>query len=321
MLHAAIIGVGNIAAFIDSPTSPNIASHTKAFHTCPDTKLVALYEPISKNIETFKKIWGNNKITMYDSLKSLLASDIDIVSITSSTSSHYKILEYVLHSEIEYILCEKPLVSTLQEFNDIEKKLLSSTKKIQINIIREYIDQYHQVKTFIESKKLSDMIGFHAVCTKGILHNGIHMLALIEQYAGSIKSIQNIESYTTHKGDLAGTFNIKTTESRGTLQILDNIDFSQFTLDIFFKNGKISFIDGGDTIIIYEAVESQEFKGYKTLQIEKKYTKLLQNYALDSLCFLIKEPKVKSKKILEKHLQLHKKIFITLERGQYEASN
>ncbi len=318
-LKSALIGVGNIAAFIDSPESSNIASHTKAFLHCKKTQLVSLFEPNAKNIAKFKQRW-NIKVSIYNSLDDLLQREIDILAITSPTKTHFEILQKALYSKASYILCEKPLVSSLEELQQIEKQLLASDKKILINIIREYNPIYQEVYKKIQSNLYGKPVAFHAVCTKGLLHNGIHHLSLLEQLLGEIIAIHSTN--TQHASDdLIGDFTIKTDLCNGTLNILKDVTYSTFTLTLWFENGKIELLKNGDLIYCHKALPSEEYEGYSFLEQECSYIQVLNHYALDSLEFLLTKDKKTLDTILRKHLQLHRKIFLTLQKGYYETSN
>jgi len=303
-LKAAIVGMGNIAAFIDTPKNAITASHTKAYKECKKTLLCDAYEPDEKQRHAFEKRWGE-EIVFHPSIESLLAQKPNVLSITSPTPYHYETLKKALKSDAGYILCEKPLVATLQELEAIETALLDSSKRILINIIREYNPLYRQIAK--ERESFGKPLGFYGVCTKGLLHNGIHLLALIEQFVDSIDSIKACNTHCA-ENDITGSFLLLNSSCSGEVHVFDMMDYSEFELTVWFEKAKLHFQNGGDELLVFTK-KTSEFEGYNKLQLTKRYSGLLQHYALDSLRFLLDSDLQTSKAILKKHLALHKKIF------------
>ncbi len=308
-LKAAVIGVGNIAAFIDSPKSDTVASHTKAYMQCERTLLGDAYEPDPKQHQAFVKRWGEG-VVFHPSIDALLSQNPDILSITSPTPFHYEALKQALDSNARYILCEKPLVASLEEIEALKDALANSSKKILVNIIREYNPTYREIAK--KRAAFGRPVGFFGVCTKGLLHNGIHLLALVEQFIAPIDSIETCRAHC--KGsDITGSFTPHTSICSGEISVLDTIDYSEFELTIWFENAKLHFKNGGDELLIFTK-EAAEFEGYNKLQLTKHYNGLLRHYALDSLRFLLDSDLQASKAILKKHLDLHQKIFQTIKK-------
>ena len=68
-------------------------------------------------------------------------SQYDIVSITSPTPTHYNYLRDLLSENVPVIICEKPVVSTLDEVELIKSQYSSSTSKVLVNYIRTCFSQ------------------------------------------------------------------------------------------------------------------------------------------------------------------------------------
>ncbi len=308
-LKAAIIGMGNIAAFIDNPKSDMIASHTKAYLKCKETHLSDAFEPDPHQRQAFEDRWGKG-VVFHPDIQTLLSQNIDILSIASPTPFHFETLQQTLNSSVKYLLCEKPVVSSLAELDMIENALLSSSKQILINIIREYNPIYQKIAKDLSS--FGKPITFFGTCTKGLLHNGIHLLALIEQFIAPITSIQKVQT-KCKKNDISGDFYIQTASCSGSIVVFDAVDYSEFCLTIWFKNGKLIFQNSGDELLLFTK-EASKFEGYNSLKLIKHYSGLLHHYALDSLQFLLGIDQANSKTILKKHLDLHRKIFEFIDK-------
>lgn len=300
-LSAAIIGTGSIGGLIDTPKSLNTASHAHAYkkeHTC---SLIAICEPNKTNQKEFIKRWG--KVNTYDSSDDLFKKEtIDILSISSPTKFHVKNLKEALHvNSISHILCEKPLVENQKELNELKSELQVSDKKILINLIRRYDPSFIQLATLIKENKWGKVLDFHGTCTKGLLHNGIHMLGVLSHL---FDCVNNIKPLHVNKD-----FLIECDKAKGTLTCIENIDYSIFELDIIFENAKIEIKEGGTQISIYEKTPSPLYENYFTLTHKQTLKNTLQHYASNSLSFLLKENSSTCKAILEEHIKLHEIIY------------
>ncbi|MEA2091817.1 MAG: Gfo/Idh/MocA family oxidoreductase [Campylobacterota bacterium] len=308
-LKAAVIGCGNIGGLYDTPTSKSITTHAHAYINHKNTKLRSCCDINIKNLQSFKNIWGRD-INTYTSLEEMLKREsLDIVSIATDSSSHFEILKRLLSTDIKYIICEKPFVSTLDELSQIQKLLKYSDKKLIINFIRCFDPTMKKVKKLIKSNKLGKVLSFNAFCNKGIYHNGSHLLSLIEYLMQDIKSIE-VKNKFIKEDDIYGNFLLKTKNITGTVTNFDKTDFSIFTMNIVLEKGYIEINNSGFEVNVYKSKKSNRFKGFNHLRPYKKYKNTLKNYAMNSLKFLLTQ---KSNKQLKKHLSISRKLLVLRE--------
>ena len=303
-----IIGAGSIGGLIDSPHSKNIASHAHAITKHPQCKIFAICEPNLTNQQAFTGRWG--EVGVYHSLDALLQYEtIDLLAIASPTPFHAKALEEALHvKSLRYILCEKPLVSTQKELEVLKPLLLKSEKKILIHLMRRYDPSFLQLALDIENEKWGKVISFQGVFTKGLLHNGIHMLEVLSHFFGKIATINSLHVKNL-QGDISGDFEISLANARGVLSCMEALPYSAFELSIWFENGKIEIKEGGAKIDTFVKKPSPLYEGYFTLEHDSTLPNSLQFYALHSLEFLIESDDITAKQILEEHIFIHEKIF------------
>ena len=313
-LNCAIIGAGSIGGLIDTPKSSNIASHAHALSVHPACSLKAVCEPDKKNEAEFKKRWGD--IPCYQEQKELLEKEIiDLLIIASPTKYHAQSLHEALQKrQISHILCEKPLVLTLEELHELKPKLLQSDKKILINMMRRYDPSFISIADNIALGKFGRPLHFQAVFTKGLLHNGIHALGVLTHFFGEIQEIRDIETSSANE-DVTGDFYVKFKEATGVLSCMEDAPYSVFELTLFFENAKIEIKEGGAKIDIFIKKPSPLYEGYSILEYEETMPNTLQHYALNSLKFLLQNDDVTCKTILNEHINLHEKIFKILRRG------
>lgn len=312
-LSCAIVGAGSIGGLIDSPNSANIASHAHAISKHPQCKLTAICEPDSTNQGAFIGRWG--EMGVYHSLDSLLQYEtIDLLAIASPTQFHAETLEEVLHvKSLSAIICEKPLVATAQELAHITPLLLSSEKKILIHLMRRYDPSFIKLANDIAAQKWGKAMRFQGVFTKGLLHNGVHMLAVLSHFFGEIQSLKSLHVKHLHE-DIGGDFEVTCKDARGVLSCMEELPYSAFELTIWFENGKVEIKEGGSHIESFVKKPSLLYEGYFSLEHEETLPNTLKDYALHSLEFLLQNDDITCKQILQEQINVHAKIFETIAK-------
>lgn len=311
--NALIIGAGSIGGLIDSPDSEAISSHAHAYAVCPDTKLIAICEPYEPNALLFQKKWG--EITCYASLEHVPEdAAFEIASIASSTAQHAKhLLTLLKRPDCSYILCEKPLVATAKEFRMLKKALKQTSKKILIHLIRRYNPSFIALSDRLHAGEFGHILGFSGTCTKGLLHNGSHLLGVFTHFFGKITALTPIHTQRVD-GDLCGEFAVAFDQVHGVVNVLNDTGYSFFELTLWYENSVIKIIEGGQKIEILSKIPSPHYEGYFTLEPTEIIQTDLSRYALHSLEFLLRESDDVCRVILKEHLHLHKMIFKTFKK-------
>lgn len=308
-----IIGAGSIAGLIDSPLSSNIASHAHAYSKNSLCTIQAICDPNELHVKKFQKQWGG--CVSYKEAKKLLQQEaVDILSIASPTSLHTQHLSLALEQKsIKMILCEKPVVQSLQELTAIRDKLVKTDKKVLINLIRRYSIFYQQLPEQMQNNQLGKILTFQATINKGLLHNGIHILDVMTHLLGQIANIKPSDECIYDDGDLYGWFHLTCNKIDGRLNVI-KADYSIFELTIWCENGKIVIDRGGSRVSIFKRVPSDEHEGYFILEQVLREEQVLRYYAKESLQFLLTKDLRTCKTILSEHLDLHQLIFETIEK-------
>lgn len=317
IFSCAIIGAGSIGGLIDSPTSTNTASHAHAIVKHPLCKLTAIVEPNLANQSAFIGRWG--EVGVYHSLNALLEYEvIDILIIASPTAFHASALQEALHvKSIGAILCEKPLVSNAKELSVLKPKLLSSDTKMLIHLMRQFDPSFRQLANDIAMHKWGKPLHFQGIFTKGLLHNGIHMLSVLSHFFGTIETIKSLHVHH-HGDDISGDFDITCKQAHGLLSCIEDLPYSAFELTIWFENGKVEIKEGGSRIDTFVKKPSPQYEGYFTLEHEATLPNTLEHYALHSLEFLLGVDDITCKALLEKHIHVHEKIFETISKEKQQ---
>lgn len=313
LISCGIVGAGSIGGLIDSPKSSNIASHAHAISKHQNCYLTAICEPNKNNEVEFKKRWG--EIKSYSSLEPLLENEsVELLIIASPTKQHSQdILKALYIHTLEMILCEKPLVASYEELVSLKEALLQSDKKILINLTRRYDPSFIKIANDIASNKWGKTLHFQATFTKGLLHNGIHMLGVLEHFFGETISIKTLDA-ECFDGDISGNFALELKDAKGVVSSMRDVSYSTFELTIWFENSKIEIRDGGTKIDIYTKKPSAKHEGYFVLEHQESLKNSLNFYALNSLDFLLQTDKTRCRAILKEHIALHEKIFKIIKK-------
>ncbi len=312
-LNAAIIGAGSIGGLIDSPDSKNISSHAHGYMVCDKTELKAICEVDANNVIEFKRRWGD--VNSYENIEDMLCyEEIDIVSICTPTFLHKENLEKVFKCKsVKYVLCEKPLVSSMDELKELKEMICKSDKKVLINLMRRYEDNFEEIAKIVKNKELGEAVSFYGNCTKGLLHNGSHLLGVIQHFFGEIKKIEPLNNIGVYN-DLCGKFSVEYLGVKGLVDVLDGINYSIFDIEIYFEEGLIHI--NASNIDVLKSIPSTVYVGYNVLEKSKVFENVLSKYALDSIEFLLNKDEAECKNILNEHIELHQKILETI--GGYE---
>lgn len=312
MLKAAIVGCGNIAGFLDSPSDQNVLTHAHAYQRHSDTSLVCICDPSFEQREKFSKRWGQ-EIKHYPSVQEMLNNEqIDILSICSPTAFHFEgLVEALNDKNIRTIICEKPFVQTQKEFYELASLLEKSNKKIIINFMRRYDPSINRLYSLMQKGTLGKPLFFIGKFTKGLYHNGSHMLELIEHLCGEINSLSSEESHVKDD-DIYGSFSLKTAACSGTLHNFNGEDFALFELEILFSKGRVLIKDSGHTIQIETVQPSQEYEGYFSLQSNETLEDTLRMNLYNTIDFAIHS----ETDCFKTHLLLSKKLLDIKENLQ-----
>ena len=279
MNKCAIVGCGLIAGGYDDKSSDKVRTHAKAFLEHPSCSLVGVCDNDEVKAKFFANTWGIPFSTT-DVKSLLLKCKPDILSICTPTDTHLIIFELACRMGVPVIWLEKPASSSLQ---DVEK-MMSIAKKYNTQVWVNYFRRYDA--GFKKTKQMLTEIGLiqhvQAYYTKGLLHNGSHLIDLLNWFFGEIIEIEidNIEYdslYPSPNGVL------KTDQVSISLKGLDYKKFELFELDIIGSNGRIQILDGGQKIIFENVITNKYYQGYQNLNIQEIHDQSYSQVMLSGL--------------------------------------
>lgn len=285
-LKVAIIGAGNIGAFLDNPGSKDILSHAHAYKKHPGFELAGFVDVDFKKAEDAARIWGGvPAISLSDLCKK---TKVDVVSLCVPDGKHFKILKEIERLNVIGGIIEKPLTISIENSKKIVDSLFFKRHKFLINYTRRFVPEFQILKKSIAEGKYGKFLNGCGTYGKGLLHSGSHLVDLARYLLGEMRS-EKISSpiYDFSKEDPTYPLLLKL-DNGGTVlvNIIDSRYFTVFELDLYFANARIRIVDGGFQIEEYVIKENTMFKGYKTACLAK-ITKTSMNkaiyYAVDNL--------------------------------------
>lgn len=284
---AGIIGCGKIGGFLDSPGDNKIITHAHAYSVIEKLKLVACCDKKPEAVARFRSRWGKDVKGYSDPDDFFKNETPDVVSICTDTSDHAELILKALKKKgLKVIICEKPLVSTLNEFKIIRDAIAAHPeKRLVINYSRRYDPSFRTAASIIKEEKLGKPVNFQAIFTKGIYHNGCHVLELVERLFGEINRIE-VGDIRRLGDDYYGRFFINSERCSGTVSNFTGDRYAVFEMDIYMEEGKIRISQSGHKIEIFGRKASLLYPGYYELRLSRTLNDTMTSSSLNMMKYV-----------------------------------
>ncbi len=286
MYSLTIVGGGAISCGYDSPNDTNILTHIHGALSHQNIKLNTIVEISKQQQQIIRNKWGNN-FHISDKLKETLISDkSDIVIIATPTNLHLSIIEDIFNIyEPKLIICEKPTVSNIIEFNILQNIFNTRQTKLMTNFTRRFDPSLNKLKKIIQTEA-NKIYHFYGTFSKGYIHNGSHMIDLIFMLIGDIINIDTIDKRIINN-DIFGQFIINTTKANGIISNINNNTLSLFEFSIYTDIAKIEITGSEQQIIITYIEESKIFEGFQSFSKEDILLNTLKKSGYNTLDYAI----------------------------------
>ncbi len=257
----AIIGAGRIGAGFDVPSSKNILTHAHAFSANARTRLVAFVDTDPKQAEKAANKWSTSAFTNVAEMFSSVHPDI--VVIASPEDTHVPLLSEVGKLAPRLIVCEKPVTTSQDEFDGI--RTLSSVPVI-VNFRRRFDATMQQLQKDIGGGKFGPVISASAIYSKGLLHNGTHVIDLARFLFGEMQTSTTLSSINDWEGGpTIGAYLSFEKCPRFHLMHGDERAYSVFELDILTEKKRFRFFDEGFVLSTQDVTDDPVYAGFKVL--------------------------------------------------------
>jgi len=268
----AIIGAGRIGALLDNPQSPNILNHAHGYNATEGFEIVAFVDRELSKAEAASKCWGGN---VFDSIDGLFAKQaIDVVSVCVPDEVHYETLVSLAKRPVKFVFLEKPSVRTPAEAKTIGALYRELPMRVLVNYTRRFVPEIRKIKEAIEDGDFGVFIAETGYYGKGLLHNGSHMVDLLQFLLGDVGEVEKISETSDCYDDDPSVSALLTMRGGGSffLRHIDSRKFDVFELDLTFELKRVRICELGSVIEEYSVGENDVFKGYRTLNKCAEYS-------------------------------------------------
>ena len=284
LLRAVVIGCGNIGGLCDSPADDRVISHAHAYHTHPKFEISCCCDTNESNLAVFRERWGE-QIRPFNNVDDLFqAEDFEVVSIATSTETHARILSLALEKEsVKLIICEKPMVATINEIEQIKQRLTACPDKtVLINFQRAYDPGLGIISEMLRTQELGETLYFSAVFRKGLYHNACHLLEMIERFFGGLRQIES-NHLITHDNDYFGRYYVVAGTCDGHIASVETEQYWLLDMDIYCRDGRIRLSDSGHQIEVFQPKDWSLYPGVRRLELAKTVPDSLRNSMQNTL--------------------------------------
>lgn len=266
---AAIVGLGRIGMLYDRhlPASSHVLSHARAFAEHPDFALVGAADLDPPLREDFSRLYG---APAYPSVGELVAAaKPDVLVIASPTKTHARVLQEALDRHApRLVLCEKPLAYDAAEAQAMIDTCERRGVLLFVNFIRRADPGVREIASRIASGKIAAPFKSAVWYSKGLLHNGSHLVDLMSFWFGPIRDVRLVQSgRTLADGDAEPDFLATFDQGSAMFCAAWEEHFSHYTLDLVAASGRLRYEQGGE--LLWQRAETHPtLDGYRRLAPE-----------------------------------------------------
>jgi len=265
--NSAIIGCGRIGVFYNRPEDKKgIMTHAHAYKKDPRVNISAFMDINLKKAKKAAEIWGGNA---YNNLNEMLRREkIDIISVCVPDEFHEDILMACLKYKPKAVFCEKPLTLDIKSAEKIVKDYYKAGVLLAVNFTRRWKKSVIKLKKEIEENKYGKVLNISGIYTKGILHNGSHLIDALRYLFGNIKEAMPISARIDWKKKDPTIDAVLKFNNKISAHILggDERKYSIFEMDILFEKERICFTEFWNKLIFYKPIADKRVSGYKKLE-------------------------------------------------------
>lgn len=261
----AIVGCGNIAGGYDTSTDEQILTHAHAINVHDRTSLTGAFDIDSGRAEKFAKKWNTKA---FDSMEDMFSvANPDVIVIAVPDEFHLPLLQECLKFKPRAVICEKPVGLNVSETRVVLDEYQSQNIPIAVNYIRRYDYMMQTLRRDILEKKYGDFITASAIYTKGIFHNGSHLINLLLFLFGEVEKVKILDFNVDYleSDPTVDTFLKFKNGYKCYLLAANENKYSVLEVDLFFNEKRITLYQFGFKMRIQSVRTDPLFPNYRDL--------------------------------------------------------
>jgi hypothetical protein len=286
MIKALLIGCGNIGAGYDLDDDARVWTHAKAYSMLNDLELFVCDEDRDKAARVAAK-YGAKQL---QEVNEGLLSNFNLVSITTPTTTHFHYLSMAIKAEVPVVICEKPVVGSLEEVNQLEQLYNSGNTKVLVNYMRRFQSAYDTAKRKLQQlREEQSLRGVIIKYKRGLLNNASHAIDLIEYLFENPFSFDDFKSsvcsFDVFDYDPTITGSCQYLDAPVSFSGISGASYGIFEIELFFDHSKLVICHSGNDIRYYQEEEGQlkESSAERQTNILDRYMLPVMNRAVSIL--------------------------------------
>ncbi len=263
---AAVIGLGMIGSLYDAdPKLQGVNSHSGAYTRWSKTRLVGGCDPDAGRRQAFRERWGQDAV--FASPQEMLdALHPEVVSICSPSSLHESHLRLCLDRGVKAVLCEKPFVDNVGAGAQIVQACQAAGVHVAVNHWLRYSDLYQDLRQFVQSGGLGELIGGRYHYSKGLYNSGSHAVDLLRFLLGEVVAVRatDVRDIGGSEPNVGGVLHF----AGGIavhLTVGDYRDHFTTELDLHGRGGRVCVSDNERQVRLFRSADSAHETGIREL--------------------------------------------------------
>ena len=119
---------------------------------------------------------------------------IDVAIVASPDETHYALLKELVGRPLRLVIAEKPLTKTLEQATEIVDLYKRKNIPVAVNYTRRFAKGIVSLRNDIREENFGKPLRGVGYYGKGILHNGSHMVDLLNFFFGNVQSKEVFET-------------------------------------------------------------------------------------------------------------------------------
>lgn len=274
--RVGIIGAGNIGAQFDQPGSRDVLTHAHAYLLHPHFDICGFVDIDYSKAQIAARKWGGRAYSNTSEL--IIKEQPEIISVCTPDDTHALIIKQLRGKGIIGGILEKPLAPNLAQAKTLIRALPEASKFL-VNYSRLFVPEFIKLKDQITTGAYGHLLAGTGYYSKGLFHNGSHLIGLLLWFFGPIRSVAKLGQvldFTKVDPSISAALTFAG-NSQVVIQAVNRRYYSLFELDLLFEKGRVRIIDSGFNLEIYQVTSNHKFKGYQSLVRKKVITTSLDH--------------------------------------------